>query len=177
MVVVAVVTTEALGAVVVVVVAETMGVAVVVAASAVKTVDSAAAAVVATTSGVALIVTTETVRAEGGDHGVTAGAAGRGSPSYGKHRQVSMFDTLLFFFGLFTVGPIQVLRNAFFLEIGPPTHPSIMQITLNLNLRNAFPGKFDTRHPHLHYITLEWPLLGFGISSTTFSFMSFCIYL
>ena len=99
-------TEEALGAVGVVQTGTlaTGVVGVVAAASGVTTVDSE---VVAAASGVALTVTMVTVEGVttrvGGDHGVTAGAAGRDSPSYGNPHQVSwthLFVLLLFLFFL-----------------------------------------------------------------------------
>ena len=70
-----------------------------------------------------------------------------------------IFSTLRYNYPLLK-GAIQVLRNAFFLEIGPhpvaPTHPLVTLITLNLyTFVTLFSGKVDTPHPHLRYVTLE----------------------
>ena len=53
------------------------------------------------------------------------------------------------------LGAIQLLRNAFFLESGPPPPAHYAN---NVEPYTLFPGKFDTPHPHLHYVTLGWPL-------------------
>ena len=54
------------------------------------------------------------------------------------------------------LGAIQVLRNAFFLEIGPPPPRNANNIDPYTFLR-FFPENL-TPPPHLHYVTLEWPL-------------------
>ena len=58
-------------------------------------------------------------------------------------------------------GAIQVLRNAIFLEIGPPPTPRNANNIENYTFVTLFPENQTPppRHPHLRYITLEWPLL------------------
>ena len=52
-------------------------------------------------------------------------------------------------------GAIQVLRNAIFLKPPPRNANNIEHYTFV----TLFSRKSDTPHPHLRYVTLEWPLL------------------
>ena len=52
----------------------------------------------------------------------------------------------------------QVLRNAIFLEIGPPPPPRNANNIEHYTFVTLFSRKSDTPHPHLRYLTLEWPL-------------------
>ena len=57
------------------------------------------------------------------------------------------------------LGAIQVLRNAFFLKIGPPPTPRNANNVEPYTFITLFSGKFHTPpHLQLRYVTLEWPL-------------------
>ena len=57
-------------------------------------------------------------------------------------------------------GYIEVLCNAIFLEIGPPRNAAANNIE-HYTFVTLFSRKSDTPHPHLRYVTLEWPLWSF----------------
>ena len=60
------------------------------------------------------------------------------------------------------LGAIQVLRNAIFLQIGPHPPPRNINNIEHYTFVTLFSGKSDTPtmpHPHLRYVTLEWPLM------------------
>ena len=52
-----------------------------------------------------------------------------------------------------------MLRNAIFLEIGPPPPPRNANNIEHYTFVTLFSRKSDTPHPHLRYVTLEWPLI------------------
>ena len=54
------------------------------------------------------------------------------------------------------MGAIQVLRNAFFREIGPPPPRNANNVE-PYTFVTLFPEKLTLPHPLLHYVTLEWP--------------------
>ena len=54
-------------------------------------------------------------------------------------------------------GAIQVLRNAFFLEIGPPPTPRNANNIEPYTFVMLFSGKSDPPPPHLHYVTWMAP--------------------
>ena len=58
-------------------------------------------------------------------------------------------------------GAIQVLRNAFFWKLDPHPPPPPPRNANNIEpytFETLFFQKFETPHPHLRYVTLEWPL-------------------
>ena len=58
------------------------------------------------------------------------------------------------------LGAIQVLRNAIFLQIGPHPPPRKANNIEHYTFVTLFSGKSNTPpHPHLRYVTLEWPLI------------------
>ena len=53
-----------------------------------------------------------------------------------------------------------MLRNAFSpWKLDPHTPPRNANNIEPYTFVTLFSGKFDTPHPHLHYVTLEWPLI------------------
>ena len=53
-------------------------------------------------------------------------------------------------------GAIQVLRNVFFWKLDPHPPPCTANNVKPYTFVTLFPIKID--HPHLRYVTLEWPL-------------------
>ena len=51
-----------------------------------------------------------------------------------------------------------MLRNAFFWKLDPHPPPRNANNIEPYTFVSLFPGKSDTPHPHLRYVTLEWPL-------------------
>ena len=59
------------------------------------------------------------------------------------------------------MGPFKCYVTLFFCKLDPhppPRNTNNIEHYLHYTFVMLFPGKSDTPHPHLRYVTLEWPL-------------------